>query len=206
VARGPVEKLSRREGAQLYLKGRRVLAGKSAIERRPYPPGEHGRRRGRGRTTEYGRQLREKQKAKRFYRLREGQFRRTFDDAARRAGPTGANLLSLLELRLDNVVYRLGLAETRAQARQFVSHGHVRVNDRKVTIPSQRLRTGDVVSIRPGSPVEPTVREATETVSLVPGWLTADHDELWGRVERSPERDDIDAPVDETLIVEFYSR
>lgn len=197
--RGPVEKLSRREGVQLYLKGERVLVGKSALERHPYPPGEHGR--GRQRPSEYRLQLREKQKAKRLYGLRERQFRRLF----RRTRGDG-ELLRSLELRLDNVFFRLGFASTRAQARQFVVHGHVRVNGRKVDVPSFRMRPGDRVSLRAGSPVEPLVREATDFVSVVPRWLLADHDELWGRVEREPAREEIDAPVDEKLIVEFYSR
>jgi small subunit ribosomal protein S4 len=197
--RGPVEKLSRREGVQLDLKGARALAGKSALERHPYPPGQHGRRP--QRPSEYRLQLREKQKAKRLYGLRERQFRRLFR-RARRSG----DLLRSLELRLDNVLFRLGLAATRAQARQFVVHGHIRVNGRKVDVPSVRMCPGDLVSLRPGSPVEPLAREATDLVSAVPRWLLADHDELWGRVEREPAREQIDAPVDEKLIVEFYSR
>ncbi|HEU5362426.1 MAG TPA: 30S ribosomal protein S4 [Gaiellaceae bacterium] len=197
--RGPVEKLSRREGVQLYLKGERVLAGKSALERHPYPPGEHGR--GRQRPSEYRLQLREKQKAKRLYGLRERQFRRLF----RRTRGDG-QLLRSLELRLDNVLFRLGFASTRAQARQFVVHGHVQVNGRKVDVPSFRMRPGDRVSLRADSTIEPLVREATDFVSVAPRWLLADHDELWGRVEREPAREEIDAPVDEKLIVEFYSR
>ena len=195
--RGPVEKLARREGVDLGLKGARAIAGKGALERRPYPPGEHGR--GRQRPSEYRLQLREKQKTKRMYGLREHQFRRIFDQA-------GHDLLVRLELRLDNVLYRLGFAATRAQARQFVGHGHVLVNGRKVDVPSFRTRAGDVVSLRPGSPVEPLVRAAADAVSVVPRWLIADHDELWGRVEHEPARREIDAPVDEKLIVEFYSR
>lgn len=197
--RGPVEKLSRREGVQLELKGRRLLAGKSALERRAYPPGQHGR--GRIRASDYAVRLREKQKAKRFYGVRERQFRTTYV----RAG-SGAGLLHALELRLDNVLYRLGFAATRAQARQFVGHGHVRVNGQKVDRPSFRLRPGDIVALTPGSPVEPLVREATEDVGRVPAWLLADYEELWGRVEREPERAEIDSPVDEKLIVEFYSK
>jgi small subunit ribosomal protein S4 len=177
--RGPVEKLSRREGVQLFLKGARVLAGKSALERHPYPPGEHGR--GRPRASEYRLQLREKQKAKRFYGMRERQFRRV----ARSARGEG-ELLGRLESRLDNVLFRLGFAATRAQARQFVGHGHVNVNDRRVDIPSFRLRPGDVVSFRPGSPIEPLVREATELVALVPRWLLADHELLWAGSSTTP--------------------
>ncbi len=196
---GPVEKRSRREGVELELKGARLLEGKGAMERRPYPPGQHGRRR--QRPSEYATRLREKQKAKRFYGLRERQFRGAYE----RAGG-GVQLLRALELRLDNVVYRLGFATTRAQARQFVSHGHVRVNGRRVDLPSARVRQGDVVSLKPGSRVEPLVQEATELVGRVPPWLLADHDELWGSVERLPEHEDIGAPVDEKLIVEFYAK
>ena len=202
--RGPVEKLARREGVQLYLKGERVLAGKSAIERRPYPPGQHGR--GRARLSEHRLQLREKQKAKRFYGLRERQFRTLFGKASRSLDTTGAMLLRLLELRLDNVVYRLGLASTRAQARQFVVHGHIRVNGDKVDVPSYRLKPGDAVTLVPGAPVEQVVRRATDLTAVVPPWLEADHEQLSGTVLRLPERDEIDAPVDEKLIVEHYSR
>jgi small subunit ribosomal protein S4 len=196
---GPVEKLSRREGVELELKGLRLLEGKSGLERRPYPPGQHGR--GRQRASEYATHLRAKQRTKRFYGLREKQFRSLYE----RAGG-GAQLLRMLELRLDNVVYRLGFATTRAQARQFVVHGHVRVNGRRVDLPSARLRPGDVIGLRPGSGVEALVREATGLVGRVPTWLLADHDELWGRVERAPERDEIAAPADEKLIVEFYAK
>jgi small subunit ribosomal protein S4 len=202
--RGPVEKLSRREGVQLYLKGERVAAGKSAIERRPYPPGEHGR--ARQRHSEYRLQLREKQKAKRYYGVRERQFRRYFQRARREPGILGENLLRHLERRLDNIVYRLGFATTRAQARQFVSHGHVRVNGNKVDIPSCELQPGDVLSFKPNSNVEPALRQATELGGAVPAWLLADHDNLTGRVERLPERDEIEAPVSEQLIVELYSK
>ena len=196
---GPVEKLSRREGVELGLKGERLLAGKSAFERRPYPPGQHGR--GRQRLSEYAARLREKQKTKRLYGLRERQFSRTYT----RGGGSVA-LLQSLELRLDNVVYRLGFAATRAQARQFVVHGHFRVNGRKVDRPSCPVGAGDVIALRPGSRVERLVREATSLVGRVPPWLLADHDELWGRVEREPERAEIAVPVDEKLIVEFYAK
>jgi small subunit ribosomal protein S4 len=202
--RGPVEKLSRREGVQLYLKGERVAAGKSAIERRPYPPGEHGRTR--QRQSEYRLQLREKQKAKRYYGVRERQFRRYFERARRERGILGENLLRQLERRLDNVVYRLGFASTRAQARQFITHGHVRVAGRKVDRPSYEVGPGDVITFRPNVRVEPVVRQATELTGGVPGWLLADHEGLSGRVERLPERREIDAPTNEQLIVELYSK
>ncbi|HYZ29218.1 MAG TPA: 30S ribosomal protein S4 [Thermoleophilaceae bacterium] len=202
--RGPVEKLSRREGVQLFLKGERIAAGKSALERRPYPPGEHGR--GRQRQSEYRLQLREKQRAKRYYGVREREFRRYFERARREAGVLGENLLRRLERRLDNVVYRLGLATTRAQARQFVTHGHVMVGGRKVDRPSYAVDPGEVITLKPGTRIEPVVRRATELSGHVPPWLTADHDNLNGRIERLPERPEIDAPVNEQLIVELYSR
>jgi small subunit ribosomal protein S4 len=195
---GPVEKLSRREGTDLGLKGARALAGKGALERRPYPPGEHGR--GRVKTSEFATQLRGKQRAKRMYSLREGQFRLAFEHGG------GTQLLRTLELRLDNVVYRLGFASTRAQARQFVVHGHVRVNGRKVDRPSHPVRADDAITLKPGSHVEPLVREATEQVGRVPDWLLADYDKLWGQVKHEPELDEIDAPIDQQLIIEFYSK
>jgi small subunit ribosomal protein S4 len=196
---GPVEKLSRREGVELELKGLRLLGGKSGLERRPYPPGQHGR--GRQRASEYATHLRAKQRTKRFYGLREKQFRSLYEKAG-----GGAQMLRMLEVRLDNVVYRLGFATTRAQARQFVTHGHVLVNGRRVDLPSARLRPGDVVGFKPDSGVRPLAGEAAGLVGRVPTWLLADHDELWGRVERVPERDEISAPADEKLIVEFYAK
>ena len=202
--RGPVEKLERREGVSLGLKGRRAAAGKSALDRRPYPPGEHGRRR--QRVSGYAEQLREKQRAKRFYGLRENQFRRLFERARRRKGVLGDELLTLLELRLDNVLVRLGLAATRRQARQMVSHGHVAVNGRRVDIPSFEVAPGDVVSVLSESAAAPIAREATELVARVPAWLLADHDALTGRVLRRPRRDEIQTPVDPQRIVELYSR
>jgi small subunit ribosomal protein S4 len=202
--RGPAEKLERREGVSLGLKGQRAAAGKSALERRPYPPGEHGR--GRRRVSNYAEQLREKQRAKRFYGLRENQFRRVFERARRRKGVLGNELLTLLELRLDNVMTRLGFAATRRQARQMVSHGHVRVNGRQVDVPSFEVAPGDVVSILAGSAAEPIAREATELVARVPPWLLADHDALAGRVLRLPRREEIQTPVEPQRIVELYSR
>ena len=202
--RGPVEKLERREGVSLGLKGQRAAAGKSALERRPYPPGEHGRRR--RPVSSYADQLREKQRAKRFYGLRETQFRRVFERARRRKGVLGNELLTLLELRLDNVLTRLGLAATRRQARQMVAHGHVTVNDRRVDIPSFEVAPGDLVSVREGSAAAPIARQATELVERVPPWLLADHDALAGRVVRRPRRDEIQTPVDPQRIVELYSR
>jgi small subunit ribosomal protein S4 len=204
---GPVERLSRREGVELFLKGERALNGKSALERRgPAPPGQHGERRGR-RASIYGQQLREKQRAKRYYGVRERQFRRYVNAASRkREGRMGEELLSQLETRLDNVVYRLGFASTRAQARQFVSHGHVLVDGRPVTIPSYGLRAGQTVALAVDSPVRPLSEAATGLTSAMRGWLQVDFDRLEGIVVRRPERAEITAPVDEQLIVEFYSR
>jgi small subunit ribosomal protein S4 len=204
---GPVERLSRREGVELFLKGERALNGKSALERRgPAPPGQHGERRGR-RASIYGQQLREKQRAKRYYGVRERQFRRYVNAASRkREGRMGEELLAQLETRLDNVVYRLGFASTRAQARQFVSHGHVLVDGRRVTIPSYGLRAGQAVALAVDSPVRPLSEAATELTSAMPAWLQVDFDRLEGTVVRPPERAEITAPVDEQLIVEFYSR
>lgn len=203
---GPTEKLSRREGVELFLKGERLLNGKSGLERRPTPPGQHGAARRRQPST-YGVQLREKQRAKRYYGVRERQFRRYVREASRqREGLMGDHLLRLLERRLDNVVYRLGLATTRAQARQYVNHGHVMVDGGKVDIPSFQVKAGQTVALRTGSPVEPAVRDAVELVAAVPGWLQADVDALQGKVLRLPDRAEMATPVNEQLIVEFYSR
>lgn len=203
---GPTEKLSRREGVELFLKGERLLNGKSGLERRPTPPGQHGAARRRQPST-YGVQLREKQRAKRYYGVRERQFRRYVREASRqREGLMGDHLLRLLERRLDNVVYRLGLATTRAQARQYVNHGHVMVDGGRVDIPSFQVKAGQTVALRTDSPVEPAVRDAVELVAAVPGWLQADVDALEGKVLRLPERSEIATPVNEQLIVEFYSR
>jgi small subunit ribosomal protein S4 len=178
--RGPVEKLSRREGTQLSLRGERVLAGRSAIERRGYSPGQHGH--ARRRVSEHRLQLREKQKAKCFYGLREGQFRNLFGKASRGPGTPGEILLRLLELRLDNVAYRLGLASTRAQARQLVVHGHIRVNGEKGRRALLPAEARDVVTLVPGARVEPVVRRATDLTAIVPPWLEADHEQLSGTV------------------------
>lgn len=203
--RTPAGKLERREGVDLELKGERRAAGKGALERRPYPPGEHGRRPPR-RRSEYREQVRAKQRAKRYYGLREGQFKRVFERASRATGNTGDELLRLLELRLDNVLFRLGLAATRAQARQFISHGHVTVDGRRVDIPSFEVSPGQTLALRAGAPVEAQMRRATELVSVVPAWLEADHEQLGGRVLRVPESGEIRAPVDTQQIVELYSR
>ncbi len=203
---GPVERLSRREGVELYLKGLRAVNGKSALARRgPLPPGQHGNRRP-NKPSVFSTQLRAKQLAKRYYGVRERQFRRYVERAERRGGRTGDHLLIELERRLDNVVYRLGFASTRAQARQFVSHGHVLVDGRRVDVASFQVSAGQVVTFRDRSPIEPLVREATELTSGVGAWLQADFDGLSGKVLRLPERREIPAPIEEQLIVESYSR
>src|SRR6202008_4606049 len=197
---GPKCRLCRREGMKLFLKGERCLTEKCAVERRSYPPGEHGR--GRIKQSEYLLQLREKQKARRYYGLLEKQFRGYYEKASRRSGVTGEELLRMLETRLDNVVYRLGFAASRAQARQLVRHGHFQVNGRRVNIPSFQVRPNDVITVPPGSAAAQTIRDATDLVSTVASWLQADHDGLTGKVLKQLERTDIDAPVNEQLIVE----
>jgi small subunit ribosomal protein S4 len=197
-------KQCRREGQKLFLKGERCLTDKCGIERRNYPPGDHGR--GRARQSEYRVQLREKQKARRYYGVLEKQFRNYYARASGQAGVTGENLLRLLETRLDNVLVRLGFAASRRQARQMVRHGHWHVNGRRVDIPSYQVRPDDVITLKPGSKAEVTIRDATELVSVVPAWLQADHDGLTAKVLRHPERDEIAAPVQEQLIVELYSK
>ncbi|MDQ3858786.1 MAG: 30S ribosomal protein S4 [Actinomycetota bacterium] len=194
----------RREGMKLFLKGEKCLTDKCPVERRSYPPGEHGR--GRIKQSEYLLQLREKQKARRYYGILEKQFRGYYDKASRRSGITGEELLRMLELRLDNVVYRLGFAASRAQARQLIRHGHFHVNGRRVNIPSYQVRTNDTVTMKPGSSAEPVIRDATDLTASVTPWLQADHDNLTGKVLKPPEREEIDTPVQEQLIVELYSK
>jgi small subunit ribosomal protein S4 len=200
----PKCKQCRREGMKLFLKGERCLTEKCAVERRSYPPGEHGR--GRIKQSEYLLQLREKQKARRYYGILEKQFRNYYEKAAKAQGITGEALLRMLETRLDNVVYRLGFAASRAQARQIIRHGHFQVNGRRVNIPSYQVRPDDIVSLKAGSPVEQVVRDATDLTASVASWLQADHDNLTGKVLKLPERTDIDTPVQEQLIVELYSK
>ena len=201
---GPVEKLSRREGVELFLKGERALNGKSALERRgDNPPGQHGAAR-RRKPSIYSTQLRAKQTAKRYYGVRERQFRNYVSLANRAQGVTGEELLRLLERRLDNVVYRLGFAGTRAQARQFVNHGHVTVDGHRVDIASFLVKPRMTITIKDG--VREIASASTELTGSVAGWLQTDFDSLEGKVLRLPERADINAPVDEHLIVELYSR
>jgi small subunit ribosomal protein S4 len=201
---GPQCKLCRREGQKLFLKGERCLTDKCGIERRNYPPGDHGR--GRSRHSEYRLQLREKQKARRYYGVLEKQFRNYYSKASRQDGVTGENLLRMLESRFDNVLVRLGFAGSRRQARQLIRHGHWTVNGRRVDIPSYQLRPDDVITLKAGSKAEATIRDATELTSAVPAWLQADHDGLTAKVLRLPERQEIATPVQEQLIVELYSK
>jgi len=199
----PQCKQCRREAVKLFLKGERCLTDKCAVERRMYPPGEHGR--GRIKQSEYLLQLREKQKARRYYQVLEKQFHNYYEVASRKQGITGENLLCLLEMRLDNVVYRLGFGASRRQARQLVRHAHFTVNGRKVDIPSYQV-PDDIVAVRAGSKATETVRAATDLTSSVAPWLLVDHDNLTGKVLRAPEREEIDAPVQEQLIIELYSK
>ncbi len=204
--RGPVEKLERRLGVSLALKGERRLAGKSALDKRPYAPGQHGQRR--IKISEYGLQLREKQKAKFMYGVSEKQFRRLFSDAARKEGNTGTNLILLIEQRLDNVVYRMGFATTRRFARQLVTHGHILVNGRKVDIPSYRVKAGDKVEVREKSKSNPQIVRALELTAqtgIVP-WVDIDTNKVFGIFTRVPDREEVVIPVEERLIVELYSK
>jgi small subunit ribosomal protein S4 len=201
---GPQCKQCRREGIKLNLKGARCMTDKCAVERRPYPPGDHGR--ARVRASEYRNQLREKQKARRYYQILEKQFRNYYKKASRQPGVTGDNLLSLLERRLDNVIVRLGFAASRRQARQLISHGHFLVNGRRVNKPSFQVKAGEVIGVRDGSGVIDLIREATELTATVPAWLQADYDSLTAKVLRFPEREEITTPVQEQLIVELYSK
>ena len=205
---GPDCKLCRREGMKLFLKGERCLTKKCAIERRPYPAGEAGQAR-RRKPSEYALQLREKQKVRRIYGVLENQFQRVFEEAERRPGMTGENLLQLLELRIDNVVYRMGFASSRDQARQLVTHGHFRVNGKKVNIPSMQLKPGDEISLAEGSDKTEFFQAGAAFGSQraqTPQWLQIDPKAMVGRVLSTPQRSDVDALVTEQLIVEHYSR
>ena len=207
---GPTCRLCRREGEKLFLKGARCLSPKCSFERRDYPPGMHGRdaRFRRRRESDYSRQLREKQKARRIYGILERQFRRYFSMAQRRSGLTGVNLLVILESRLDNVVYRLGFADSRPQARQLVSHGHFYLNGRKTDVPSAIVKSGDAITVRPESRRRPYFKTLGQEMDerQVPRWLQLDTETLSGQVAQLPTRDDIDVSLNEQLIVEFYSR
>jgi len=206
---GPVCKLCRREGEKLLLKGERCFTPKCALERRAYAPGMHGRQaQFRRKESEYGLQLREKQKARRIYSVLERQFRRYFREAERRKGLTGVNLLIILESRLDNVVYRLGFADSRAQARQLVRHGHFDVNGRKTNIPSFLVKAGDAIAVRERSKKLAYFRDLNAVIEhkVVPEWLSLDIPKMEGQVLALPTREDIDASLNEQLIVEYYSR
>jgi len=202
----PVCKLCRREGTKLFLKGDRCFTQKCAIEKRNYPPGEHGQRR--SKASEYGLQLREKQKMKRIYGVQERQFRRYFEMAERQKGITGENLVRLLEQRLDNVVHRLGLGASRAQARMLIVHGHIRINGRRVTIASTLLRAGDVVEVAPASRDREDVKAALEGAKKrrVPAWLEMDAAAFKGTVRSLPAKEELAIPVQEQLVVALYSK
>jgi small subunit ribosomal protein S4 len=203
---GPVCRLCRREGIKLYLKGDRCYSEKCAIDRRTYAPGQHGQ--SRKKQSEYGLQLRAKQKARRTYGILEKQFRNYFSEAERQKGITGENLLRLLERRLDNVVFRLGFASSRIEARQLVRHGHFTVNGKKVDIPSFLVKVGDVVKVKEKSASSPKFKELAELASqkTSPAWLDKDAENLAATIAALPSRDEIDAPIEEHLIVELYSK
>ncbi len=207
---GPVCKLCRREGEKLFLKGSRCLTPKCAIERRSYPPGQHGRdaQYRRGRASDYLLQLREKQKARRIYGVFERQFSNYFTKATQRSGLTGSNLLILLESRLDNVIYRLGIADSRPQARQLVSHGHIMLNGRKTDVPSALVSAGDTISVRPESSKNTYFKTLRQELDerQVPRWLSLNAESMTANVAQLPARDDIDVSLNEQLIVEYYSR
>ena len=199
-------RVCRREGTKVFLKGDRCYTDKCPFERRPYPPGQHGRRR--KKSTDYEVQLREKQKVRRMYGLLEDQFHAYFTEAERRKGVTGTNLIRLLEMRLDNVVYRSGFANSRNQARQLVRHGHFQLNGRKVDIPSHQIRVGDVIQVKERSRKIPVIQEALEVVDRrgIPDWLENDNENFLSTIKAEPQREHITFPVNEHLIVELYSK
>jgi len=204
--RGPVEKIERRFGVSLNMKGERRLAGKSALEKRPFAPGQHGQRR--KKVSEYGLQLNEKQKAKFMYGVSEKQIRSIFDEAKRRTGNTGTNLVMLLEQRLDNVVYRMGFASTRRFARQFVNHGHILVDGKRVDIPSYRVKPGQKIEVREASKKNTQVVRALELTNQtgMAGWVDVEAEKVFGIFTRLPEREEVVIPVEERLIVELFSK
>ncbi|MCK9478778.1 MAG: 30S ribosomal protein S4 [Firmicutes bacterium] len=203
---GAVCRLCRREGQKLFLKGDRCYTDKCAVGRRQYPPGQNSQ--GRRKMSEYGLQLREKQKVRRYYGILEKQFERYFEMANKKAGVTGENLLSILESRLDNVVYRLGFGTSRPEARQLVMHGHFTVNGRKVDIPSFLVKTDDVISIKEKSRESVKIKDILENTAsrIIPKWLELDRNTQTAKVVGQPQRDDIDLPIEEHLIVELYSK
>ena len=197
-------KLCRREGQKLFLKGERCYSAKCALEKRNYAPGQHGQ--ARKKQSDYGNQLREKQKAKRFYGVQETQFRNMFDKAAKKSGKTGENLLIMLETRLDNAVFRLGFAASRKEARQLVTHGHFTVNGKKANIPSMEVKAGDVIAVKSKSQQSPKFKEIREMQITVPQWMDVDVNKLEGKILALPTREQIDTPIAEHLIVELYSK
>ncbi len=203
---GPSCRLCRREKTKLFLKGDRCLNGKCSLEHRSSAPGQHGA--ANAKVKEYGKQLREKQKAKRYYGLQENQFKSYFREADRVDGVTGENLLILLERRFDNVVYRMGMAESRKEARQLVLHGHFRINGKKATIPSMLLKVGDVITVREESRSSAKIKELIEGLDsrIAPKWLVIDKEAVKATVDTMPKREDIDFPFEEQLIVELYSK
>lgn len=203
---GPSCRLCRREGIKLYLKGDRCYTDKCSLNRRGYAPGQHGQ--GRRKLSQYGIQLREKQKARRVYGVLERQFKRYFEMAERQKGVTGENLLRILESRLDNVVYRMGFASSRSEARQLVRHGHFEVNGRKVNIPSYLTKVGDVIAVREKSRGNNRIKELVEAAQqkTAPRWIQVNYDKMEGKISDLPSREDIDIPIEEHLIVELYSR
>ena len=204
---GPVCRLCRREGVKLYLKGERCYSPKCAMERRPYPPGQHGQKRAR-RPSDYAVRLREKQKLRRIYGTSERQVRNLFEEASKKKGVTGSVFLGLLESRLDNVVYRLGFAVSRRQARQLVRHGHITVNGRRVDLPSYRVRPGDEIAVAEKSRNLELIRQNLEAMKgrKVGPWLSLDVEGMKGKFLRLPDREDLALPVNEQLVIEFYSR
>ena len=197
-------RLCRREGAKLFLKGERCLTKKCAMERRPVAPGQHGQ--GRKKVTEYGKQLREKQKVKRAYGLLEKQMYKYYEEAERQRGITGEIMLSLIERRLDNVVYRMGIGSSRAEARQIVNHGHITVNNKRVNIPSYSVKVGDIIAIKENKRNLEMFKSLKEVKVVLPAWLEFNVEKLEGKVLEMPKREDIDLNIEEHLIVELYSR
>ena len=197
-------RICRREGQKLFLKGTRCFTDKCSIARRNYAPGQHGQKR--AKLSEYGTQLREKQKTKSYYGVGEKQFRGYFEMASNKKGVTGENLLQILESRLDNVVYRLGFGTSRAQARQFVNHGQFEVNGKKVDIPSYLVKAGDVITVRENKKDNVTIKENVENARPVPAWLELNNETLSGKVVRLASREDVDIAIEEHLIVELYSK
>lgn len=201
---GPSCRLCRREAQKLYLKGDRCYSDKCALNKRENAPGQHGARR--GKLSGYGVQLREKQKVKRYYGVLEGQFREIYNRAEKMKGIAGENLLQLLELRMDNVVYRLGFANSRKEARQLVTHGHFKVNGNKADIPSMTLKVGDVIEVKERSKASDKFKAIMEKGQATPTWLVAEPEKMSGKIVSAPARQDIDLPIEEHLIIELYSK